>query len=395
MYYSDFNSLKNDENTYLMQAYARYNVAFVKGEGATLWDIEGKKYIDLSSGIGVCSLGYGNKKITEAITNQSKNLMHISNLFYTEPVVTCAKKLVENSHFKKAFFANSGAEANECAIKIARKYSTDNYGTHRTKIITLNNSFHGRTITTLSATGQDKFHKYFYPFTNGFAYVNANAIEQLSVWADETTCAIMIELIQGEGGVLPLDKEYVQSVYNLCKERDILLIVDEVQTGIGRTGKLFCFENYDIKPNIVSLAKGLGGGLPIGAVLADEKCKNVITAGTHGTTFGGNPLATVCANVVLDEVINDEFLNEVCKKGEYIRNKIKEFGTREIKEIRGIGLMIGLCVGEGKQAEYAKKLIENGVIVLTAGKDTIRLLPPLTITYEEIDTALEIMKGVF
>ena len=395
MEYNNFDDLKNDEKTYVMQAYSRFDVAFVKGTKATLYDINGKSYVDLTSGIGVCSLGYSNPKLTETITKQAQNLLHVSNLFYTEPVVTLAKKLCGISHFKKVFFANSGAEANEGAIKIARKYSCDKYGAGRNKIITLVNSFHGRTITTLSATGQDKFHKHFFPFTKGFDFVKAGDIGELSVKADGETCAVMLELIQGEGGVLPLEKEYVKQVAELCKERDILLIVDEVQTGVGRTGEFFCFENYDIKPNIVTLAKGLGGGVPIGCVLADDLTKDVITYGDHGTTFGGNPLACACGNTVVDEVCEEGFLQEVRKKGDYFREKLSKLRTETIKEIKGMGLMIGLTVGEEKVKTLPKKLLENGVMVLTAGKDTIRLLPPLTISYEEIDKAIDIMKGVF
>lgn len=395
MKYNNFAELKKDENTYIMQSYSRFDVSFVKGTGATLFDMDSKSYVDLTSGIGVCSLGYSNAKLTETIKNQAQNLLHVSNLFYTEPVVTLGKKLCEKSHFKKAFFANSGAEANEGAIKIARKYSFDKYGAGRNKIVTLVNSFHGRTITTLSATGQEKFHKSFFPFTKGFDYAEAGNIEELSIKADSETCAVMIELIQGEGGVLPLEKEYVMALEKLCKERDILIIVDEVQTGIGRTGKLFCFENYGIKPNIVTLAKGLGGGVPIGCVLADDLTKDVISYGDHGTTFGGNPLACACGNTVIDEVANEDFLKEVREKGEYFKKKISEIGSNTVKSIRGMGLMIGLVVGEENKQSLPKKLLENGVVVLTAGKDTIRLLPPLTISYEEIDKAVDIMKGVF
>lgn len=395
MQYNDFDSLKNDENNYLMSAYGRFDVCFVKGVGSTLYDINGKSYVDLTSGIGVCSLGYGNPYLVDAITNQASNLIHVSNLYYTQPVVSLGKKLCEASHFKKAFFANSGAEANEGAIKIARKYSSDKYSAKRNKIITLVNSFHGRTVTTLSATGQEKFHKYFYPFTKGFEYVEAGNLEELSIKADDECCAIMIELIQGEGGVIPLEKSFVEGVMKLCRERDILLIVDEVQTGIGRTGKLFCYENYGIEPNIVTLAKGLGGGVPIGCVLADEITKDVIKPGDHGTTFGGNPLSCACGNAVIDKVNTKEFLDEVNKKAEYIRNRLEELSKEAVKEIRGLGLMIGIVVGEEKKKILPQKLLDNGVMVLTAGKDTIRLLPPLTISYEEIDKAIDIMKGVF
>ena len=391
-----YQELKAAENKYVMNTYGRFPIALDHGEGATVWDVEGKKYIDLASGIGVNCMGYNNKAIIDAITNQAHKLMHVSNLFTTEPMVQVAKKLVEKTHLNgKVFFANSGAEANEGAIKLARKYSFDKYGEGRYKIVTLVNSFHGRTVTTLKATGQDRFHNYFFPFTEGFDYAVANDFDSVRQKADEMTCAVMMELVQGEGGVLPLDREFVKQVEAFCRERDILLIIDEVQTGIGRTGSLFCFQQYGIRPDIVTMAKGLGGGVPIGAVLAAESCSNVLTPGTHATTFGGTPLVCAAANAVLDTVGDGQFLQQVKEKGEYLKNGILSIDSPNILGVRGMGLMLAIIVEDGKHAVFANKLIEKGVLALTAGKNAVRLLPPLTISKEEMDEALTIMKEVF
>ncbi|HIY39081.1 MAG TPA: aspartate aminotransferase family protein [Candidatus Agathobaculum merdigallinarum] len=391
-----YQELKAAENKYVMNTYGRFPIALDHGEGATVWDVEGKKYIDLASGIGVNCMGYNNKAIIDAITNQAHKLMHVSNLFTTEPMVQVAKKLVEKTHLNgKVFFANSGAEANEGAIKLARKYSFDKYGEGRYKIVTLVNSFHGRTVTTLKATGQERFHNYFFPFTEGFDYAVANDFDAVRQKADEMTCAVMMELVQGEGGVLPLDREFVKQVEAFCREKDILLIIDEVQTGIGRTGSLFCFQQYGIRPDIVTMAKGLGGGVPIGAVLAAESCSNVLTPGTHATTFGGTPLVCAAANAVLDTVGDGQFLQQVKEKGEYLKNGILSIGSPNILGVRGMGLMLAIIVEDGKHAVFANKLIEKGVLALTAGKNAVRLLPPLTISREEMDEALTIMKEVF
>ena len=392
----NYQELKAEENKYVMNTYGRYPIALDHGEGATVWDVEGKKYIDLGSGIGVNSMGYNNRAIIDAITNQAHKLMHTSNLFTTEPMIQVAKKLVEKTHLNgKVFFANSGAEANEGAIKLARKYSFDKYGEGRYKIITLVNSFHGRTVTTLKATGQDRFHNYFFPFTEGFDYAEANDFESVRRKADDMACAVMMELVQGEGGVLPLDAEFVKQVEALCREKDLLLIIDEVQTGIGRTCSLFCFQQYGIRPDVVTMAKGLGGGVPIGAVLAAESCSNVLTPGTHATTFGGTPLVCAAANAVLDTVGDGQFLAKVKEKGEYLKNGILSIGSPNILGVRGMGLMLAIIVEDGKHAAYANKLLEKGVIALTAGKNAVRLLPPLTISKEEMDEALTIMKEVF
>ena len=386
--------IKELDGQYLMHTYGRFPVVIDHGKGATLWDAEGKKYIDLTSGIGVCSLGHGNPALTEAIAAQAGKLMHISNLYYTEPMVQAAEMLIHAAGPGKVFFANSGAEANEGAIKLARKYSYDKYGEGRNRIVTLRQSFHGRTVTTLKATGQEKFHRYFFPFTEGFSYAEAGNLDEVRKQADGA-CAVMLEMIQGEGGVLPLAEEFVRGCEALCRERDLLLIVDEVQTGIGRTGTMFCYEQYGIHPDVVTLAKGLGGGLPIGAVLAFGACADVLGACDHGSTFGGNPVCCAAANVVLQTVGKEEFLSQVREKGEYLRKKIEELHSPEIKGIRGMGLMLGLEVEPEKRAGFVADLLDKGVMVLTAGADVIRLLPPLVICYEEMDEALAAMKEVF
>ncbi len=391
-----YKELKAEESRYVMDTYGRFAIALDHGEGATLWDVEGKRYIDLTSGIGVNCMGYNNAKIIDAVTEQAHKLMHVSNLFTTAPMVYAAKKLVEKSGLEgKVFFANSGAEANEGAIKLARKYSFDKYGEGRWKIITLVNSFHGRTVTTLKATGQDKFHNFFFPFTEGFDYAVANDFESVAAKADGTACAVMMELVQGEGGVMPLDKDFVSKVEALCREKDMLLIIDEVQTGIGRTGSLFCFQQYGIRPDVVTLAKGLGGGLPVGAVMAAKSCCDVLTPGTHASTFGGTPAVCASVNVVLDTVGDEAFLEHVREKGEYLKNGIMSLASPHIRGVRGMGLMIGIVADEGRHSEFAARLIRKGVLVLTAGNNVVRLLPPLTISQQEMDEALQIMKEVF
>lgn len=390
-----YEELKAQEELYVMQTYGRFPIALDHGKGSVLWDITGKRYVDLTSGIGVSCLGYDHPVLTQAITEQVQQLMHVSNLFMTAPMVQTAKTLVTATQMGKVFFANSGAESNEGAIKLARKYSFDKYGAGRHKIITLCNSFHGRTITTLKATGQTRFHNHFFPFTEGFDYAIAGDLDDLKSKVDDRTCAIMMELIQGEGGVLPQNPAFVKAVESLCREKDLLLIIDEVQTGIGRTGSLFCFQQYDIQPDIVTMAKGLGGGVPIGAVMASKSCCDVLTAGTHATTFGGSPMVCAAANAVLSIVNNAAFLSEVREKGAYIKEKILTFDSPLIEGVRGAGLMLGIIVPAGQHSALASKLIEQGVLVLTAGQNAIRLLPPLTITYEELDEALAIMKPVF
>lgn len=370
-----------------MHTYGRYDVALAGGKGATAFDEDGKKYIDVSSGIGVNSLGYCDEGWVKAVSAQAGAIQHMSNYFYSEQASNLAEKLCNLSGMAKICFGNSGAEANECAIKIARKYSFDKYGEGRNEIITLRDSFHGRTVTTLSATGQDVFHNYFFPFTQGFKYVEANDIELLKSEISDNTCAVMLEVIQGEGGVNILDKNYVQQLVSLCNERNILVIIDEVQTGIGRTGKLFAFENYGVKPDLVTMAKGLGGGLPIGACMCGEKLKDVMSPSTHGTTFGANPVVCAGANYVIDTVSSEEFLNSVNEKGAYLEAKLREIP--EVKNVRRMGLMVGIEV-DGNAHDIAVKCVENGLLIITA-KNLLRMLPPLTITTEEIDEAVKIL----
>ena len=387
----NFEEIKVLDEQYVMQSYGRFPVAMDYGKGASVWDVEGKKYIDFTSGIGVTSLGHGDEGWVKAVADQAAKLGHVSNLYYTKPYAEVAQKLCQRTGMSNVMFGNSGAEANEAMIKIARKYSCDKYGKGRGTIITLRNSFHGRTITTLAATGQDKFHDHFFPFTEGFRYANANDMESVETVAGHDVCGIMFELIQGEGGVLPLDQEFVQQVAQLCAKRDWLLLVDEVQTGTGRTGSLFAFQQYGIQPDVVSFAKGIAGGLPFGGVMANEKCKGVITAGTHGTTFGGNPVAAAAASYVLDRV-DDELLVQVKEKGAYLRQKIEEMNLPCLGATRGMGMMIGIEVkGEKTNRELASKLLEHGLMCLTAGPG-LRLLPPLTITREEIDEGLKILR---
>ncbi len=380
---------KEKDLKYIMHTYGRYDVALKSGKGAVAYDENGKKYIDVSSGIGVNSLGYCNDGWVQAVTKQAGTIQHMSNYFYSEQASSLAEKLCNLTGLSKVCFGNSGAEANECAIKIARKYSFDKYGEGRNGIITLKNSFHGRTVTTLSATGQDVFHNYFFPFTEGFSYVEADDMNALKNDVNKNTCAVMLELIQGEGGVNILDKDYVQSLVKFCNENDILVIVDEVQTGIGRTGRLFAFENYEILPDLVTVAKGLGGGLPIGLCMCAEKLKDVMSPSTHGTTFGANPVVCAGANYVLDTITADGFLDEVNKKGAYIEEKVLKF--ENVKNVRRMGLMIGIELESGNAHDIAVKCVENGLLIITA-KDLLRMLPPLVITYDEINEALKILE---
>ena len=386
-----FEEIKALDEQYVMHSYGRFPVAIDHGKGATLWDTEGKEYIDFTAGIGVTSLGHGNQGWVESVTAQAAKLGHISNLFYAEPYAKVAQKLCTRTGMSNVMFSNSGAEANEAMIKLARKYSYDKYGKGRGTIITLHNSFHGRTITTLAATRQDKFHDYFFPFTEGFRYADANDLDSVEAVAGHDVCGVMMELVQGEGGVLPLDKEFVRKVADLCAKRDWLLLIDEVQSGVGRTGSLFAFQQYGIHPDVVSFAKGIAGGLPFGGVMANEKCRNVFTPGTHGTTFGGNPVAAAAACYVLD-TMDDGFLAQVQEKGRYLRAQIEAMGLPCLGTTRGMGLMIGIQVkGDKTNKELASKLVEHGLLVLTAGPG-LRLLPPLVITREEMDKGLAILK---
>ena len=379
------------DHQYTMQTYGRFDVDLDHGKGATLWDLAGKKYIDFAAGIGVCSIGYGNEKWAEAILDQATRLGHVSNLFYTQPYAKLAETLCRRSGMAAAFFGNSGAEGNEGLIKLARKYSFDKYGKGRGTILTLKNSFHGRTAATLAATGQEVFHNYFYPFPDGFRYAQAGSMDALQEVAGHDVCAVLLELVQGEGGVYPMDQDYVHDLAVLCAERDWLLLVDEVQTGIGRTGTLFAFQQYGILPDAVSFAKGIAGGLPMGGFLVSEKCRDVLGPGDHGSTFGGNPICAAAAQAVLD-ILDEDALAGVQKKGRCLRAAIEAMGLPCLGATRGLGLMIGIEVKPPhSNKELAAQLARNGLLVLTAG-DALRLLPPLTITQAELDRGLEILK---
>ena len=378
-------------NEHVMQTYGRYDVVMENCGGASAHDENGKEYIDFGSGIGTNSLGYCDEKWADAVCAQVRSVQHTSNYYYTKVQADFAERLCKDTGYKRVFFGNSGAEANECAIKTARKYSFDKYGKGRHNIITLVNSFHGRTITTLSATGQDAMHNYFFPFTEGFINVKANDIEDLRNKIDDTVCAVMIEFIQGEGGVNALDKAFVDEIFKICAEKDILTVADEVQTGMGRTGKILASEHFGVKPNISTLAKGIAGGIPMGACLTDEKTADVLVKGTHGSTFGGNPIACAGGNAVLDRIESEGFLDEVAAKGDHFRRKLLEIP--EVAGVSGIGLMIGITLKTKKASDVCGKCVENGLLVLTA-KEKVRLLPPLTVTYDEIDRGMEILEKI-
>ena len=379
--------IKEDKEN-ILNTYKRFNVVLTKGSGSILVDEDGKEYVDFSSGIGTNIYGICDKEWVDAVCEQAHKLQHTSNLYYSEPQVKLAKLLCEKTGMKKVFFSNSGAESNECAIKTARKYSFDKYGEGRYEIITLVNSFHGRTIATLSATGQDVFHQYFFPFVEGFKYAPANDIKALDELVSNKTCAIMIETVQGEGGVNALNPEFIKHIEKICKEKDILFIVDEVQTGNGRCGYLYSYMEYGVNPDIVTTAKGIAGGLPFGAILFGEKTEKVLGYGMHATTFGGNPICASAGYSVISR-IDDKLLSHVRDMRKLIEKKL--IGKPGIKSISGKGLMVGIEIDEKyKAADVVAKGIENGVIMLTA-KNKIRLLPPLNITEDELNKGLDLL----
>lgn len=386
-------TLFEKENKYLMNTYATLPIEISHGEGSYLFDKDNKKYIDFTSGIGVNSLGYNNEAWKNEIISQLNSFQHLSNIFVNNSTTDLAKKLCELSGMNKVFFANSGAEANECAIKLARKYSFNKYGKGRGTILSLKQSFHGRTLATLTATGQDKFHNYFFPFPTGFKYTTANSIDDLKENLTSDVCAIIMEAIQGEGGVHPLDKDFVLAACKLAKEKDVLIIFDEVQCGIARTGNLFGYNNFNIEPDIVTSAKGLGAGLPIGAVLCNEKLSTTFVPGDHGSTFGGNPVICAGASSVLNQLCNTESYNEIIFKGEFIKQTILNENLKIVKDVRGLGLMIGIEIDKDSST-IQKKALENGLLVLTAGKNVIRLLPPLNITIEDVKAGVDILISI-
>ncbi len=389
-------ALINKANRYLANTYNRYPIIVTKGEGCWLWDLEGRRYLDFLAGIAVCNLGHVRKEVLEGLTTQAGKLFHVSNLFYMEPQIKAAELLVENSFGDKIFFCNSGAEANEAAIKLARRYSWKKYGRERFEIIVMDNSFHGRTVCTLSATGQKKFHEGFEPLVEGFTYVpfnNTNAIQEAIT---EKTCAVMLELIQAEGGVYVADEEYIKALRAMTKEKDILLILDEVQTGIGRTGRFFAYEHYDIEPDIMSLAKALGNGFPVGAMVATEKVMEAFVPGTHASTFGGNPLASAAVVATLNILLGEGIIKHCEKMGEYLHKQLLSLKNTYpfITEVRGKGLIWGIELsmdGDPIQKEFLKE----GVILNCTKGNVLRLVPPLIIGTEEIDVLVQIADQIF
>ena len=380
---------KELDKTYVAGTYKRFPIEIVSGKGSVVKDPSGKEYIDMGSGIGVTSFGIADETWQKAIIDQISKVQHMSNLYYTQPCVELAKLLCEKTGMSKVFFSNSGAEANECAIKVGRKYAADKYGASRHTIITLENSFHGRTLTTLAATGQDHYHELFQPLTPGFISVPANDISALEKAIKDTNpAAVMIECIQGEGGVLPLEASYIKAVRKLTEENDVIMIVDEVQTGNGRTGELYSYMNFGIKPDVVSTAKGLAGGLPLGATLISDKCKDVLGFGDHGSTFGGNPVSCAAAVSILKR-IDDKLLSQVKEKSTFIFDSIKN--APGVESVSGLGLMIGIKPVKSA-SDVVAKCMENGVLCLTA-KDKVRLLPALNIPMDVLKKAVEVIKA--
>lgn len=381
-------SIKEIDKQYVANTYARFPIELVSGKGSYLYDSEGKEYIDMGTGIGVSAFGVGDEEWVKAVTEQLTTLQHTSNLYYTAPCAELAELLCTKTGAKKVFFSNSGAEANECAIKAARKYAAEKKGEDYYKIITLNNSFHGRTITTLAATGQETFHKDFLPLTEGFLYADAGDLKTIEKYIKaEKIAAIMFETVQGEGGVVPLSKEFVSGLSKLAEENDVLLIVDEVQTGNGRTGALYGYMKYGINPDIVSTAKGIGGGLPLGATMLFEKTENVYTPGSHGSTFGGNPVS--CAGAIsIIKRLDENFLAEIEKKSQYIIETLS--ACEGVKGITGLGLMLGIETVKDVN-EVLSYCQQNGVLPIKA-KNKLRLLPPLNISFEDLEKAINIIK---
>lgn len=383
-----FQEIKDQDQRYIIHTYGRVDVALTKGRNATAWDVDGKEYIDFTSGIGVNSLGYSDPGWAAAVAKQAGEIQHLCNYYYSPQNTALAEELCKAAGMAQAFFSNSGAEANECAIKIARKYG-EKRGAY--KIVTLENSFHGRTLTTLAATGQEGFHKDFLPLTEGFLYAKSGDINALETLLDGTVCAVLIETVQGEGGVVPMDPDFLKALSRLCEERDVLLMADEVQTGVGRTGSFYSYQGYGVQPDVVTSAKGLAGGLPIGACLVSEKLRDILKPGQQGSTFGGNPVVCAGAREVVRRVSDPAFLQAVREKGEYITTRVKVLPQVEL--VRGRGLMLGVKLRSGDAHGVLVKCAQHGLLVLTA-KELVRFLPPLTITMEEIDKGLSIFTKV-
>ena len=383
-----FEQVKSQDQAYILHTYGRVDAALVKGRNARAWDVDGKEYIDFTAGIGVNALGYCDPEWSAAVAGQAGKIQHMCNYYYCPENTALAQELSQASGMAKAFFCNSGAEANECAVKIARKYG-EKRGAYR--IVTLENSFHGRTLTTLAATGQEGFHREFLPLTEGFLYAQAGDLAGIQALLDGSVCAVMLEMVQGEGGVIPMDEGFVQSLAQLCREKDVLLLIDEVQTGIGRTGRFFAYQGYGVQPDVVTCAKGIAGGLPMGACLVSERLGDILQPGQNGSTFGGNPIASAAARVVVRRVSEPDFLQSVAEKGAYFREKLE--AMPQVEYVRGRGLMLGVKLKEKDAHDVLVQCAKAGLLILTA-KELVRFLPPLTITQEDIDQGLAIFQQV-
>ena len=380
--------VKSQDQAYILHTYGRVDAALVKGRNARAWDVDGKEYIDFTAGIGVNALGYCDPEWSAAVAGQAGKIQHMCNYYYCPENTALAQELSQASGMAKAFFCNSGAEANECAVKIARKYG-EKRGAYR--IVTLENSFHGRTLTTLAATGQEGFHREFLPLTEGFLYAQAGDLAGIQALLDGSVCAVMLEMVQGEGGVIPMDEGFVQGLAQLCREKDVLLLIDEVQTGIGRTGRFFAYQGYGVQPDVVTCAKGIAGGLPMGACLVSERLGDILQPGQNGSTFGGNPIASAAARVVVRQVSEPDFLQSVAEKGAYFREKLE--AMPQVEYVRGRGLMLGVKLKEKDAHDVLVQCAKAGLLILTA-KELVRFLPPLTITQEDIDQGLAIFQQV-
>ena len=383
-----FEQVKSQDQAYILHTYGRVDAALVKGRNARAWDVDGKEYIDFTAGIGVNALGYCDPEWSAAVAGQAGKIQHMCNYYYCPENTALAQELSQASGMAKAFFCNSGAEANECAVKIARKYG-EKRGAYR--IVTLENSFHGRTLTTLAATGQEGFHREFLPLTEGFLYAQAGDLAGIQALLDGSVCAVMLEMVQGEGGVIPMDEGFVQGLAQLCREKDVLLLIDEVQTGIGRTGRFFAYQGYGVQPDVVTCAKGIAGGLPMGACLVSERLGDILQPGQNGSTFGGNPIASAAARVVVRRVSEPDFLQSVAEKGAYFREKLE--AMPQVECVRGRGLMLGVKLKEKDAHDVLVQCAKAGLLILTA-KELVRFLPPLTITQEDIDQGLAIFQQV-
>ncbi len=383
-----FEQVKSQDQAYILHTYGRVDAALVKGRNARAWDVDGKEYIDFTAGIGVNALGYCDPEWSAAVAGQAGKIQHMCNYYYCPENTALAQELSQASGMAKAFFCNSGAEANECAVKIARKYG-EKRGAYR--IVTLENSFHGRTLTTLAATGQEGFHREFLPLTEGFLYAQAGDLAGIQALLDGSVCAVMLEMVQGEGGVIPMDEGFVQGLAQLCREKDVLLLIDEVQTGIGRTGCFFAYQGYGVQPDVVTCAKGIAGGLPMGACLVSERLGDILQPGQNGSTFGGNPIASAAARVVVRRVSEPDFLQSVAEKGAYFREKLE--AMPQVEYVRGRGLMLGVKLKEKDAHDVLVQCAKAGLLILTA-KELVRFLPPLTITQEDIDQGLAIFQQV-